>query len=114
MPVPLLGVLGASVVAGVGFTLGKRIVTRVIGPQWEENIGPWLKEQAENFNQWANEATKEWPGGERPRGTDYVPDDGLDRRHGPEDRRDDDGDDDHAPRRTSGTETDRQGPARFS
>ena len=67
MPPPLFAVFGLAVVAGVGFTLGKRLVTRVIGPQWEENVAPWLKEQAENFNQWANEATKDWPGTERPR-----------------------------------------------
>ena len=52
MAPPVLAVFGLAVVAGVGLTLGKRLVTRVIEPNWKDHVEPWLKDQAEGFNRW--------------------------------------------------------------
>ena len=52
MAPPLYALFGMAVVAGVGFTLGRRLVTKVIEPNWKDNVEPWLREQAESFNQW--------------------------------------------------------------
>jgi hypothetical protein len=52
MPAPVLAVFGLAVVAGVGLTLGKRLVTKVLEPNWKDKVEPWIREQAENFNQW--------------------------------------------------------------
>ena len=55
MAPPLLAVFGMAVVAGVGFTLGKRLVTKVIAPNWKESVEPWIRDQAEGFNRWSND-----------------------------------------------------------
>ena len=52
----LLAVFGMAVVAGAGFTLGKRLVTKVIAPNWKDRIEPWVKEQAESVNRWGTES----------------------------------------------------------
>ena len=53
MAPPVLAVFGLAVVAGVGLTLGKRLVTRVIEPNWKDRVEPWIKDQAEGFNRWS-------------------------------------------------------------
>ncbi len=61
MPAPLLAVFGLAVVAGVGFTIGKRLTKKVIEPNWNDRVRPWIDEQAESFNRWSRDSTSTRP-----------------------------------------------------
>ena len=63
MAPPFLAVFGLAVVAGVGLTLGKRLVTRVIEPNWKDRVEPWIKDQAEGFNRWGTGTASRRSGG---------------------------------------------------